>query len=200
MTPSADAPHARATKEPDLDRVLAADLRELVADLGTDDHTWTSLAMLERHLHHTVPSALGLTFVLPRSAAGPGVRVNLLRRRVEPIEVAVTLEIALAALALGTEGAVVLYASHRRAFAHLGSVLGLRPDDLVEQAPPASTIEPGIEGLHDRTTVNRGLGVLLNRGHDLVGARDELQYRAAENGTDLAGAARALLQDHHGGR
>lgn len=179
---------------PDLDRVLAADLRDLVADLGPDDHTRTSVAMLEHHLQRAVPSALGLTLVLAAPPTGAPVRVNVLRRALAPAEIAAVLEVPLDALVPEAEGSVVLYASHPRAFDHLAAALGLGPDDLGEQpAPPTRVLEPGIEGLRDRAVVDRGLGVLLNRGHDLDGARTALQQRAEESGTDLAAAARSLL-------
>lgn len=185
---------ARRDGQPDLDRVLAADLRGLVADLRTGEGTRTSLLMLEKHLDLSVPSALGLTLVLGGRARGPVVRLNLLRRAVQPDEVAAVLEIALSALVPRAEGTVVLYASHPRAFVHLGTALGLAPGDLAEQRTrPTRALVPGIEGLQRRATFDRALGVLLNRGYDLTGALTELQGRAEAARTDLGTAARTLL-------
>lgn len=187
----------------ELGRVLAADLRDLAVDLSAGGYTRTTLAMLEHNLRRSVPSALGATVSLSdrRDPLRP-VTVNLVPRTVHPEEVASVLSVPLVTLGTAMRGTVTFYASLPDAFhdlaADLGAAFDLAQDDLDRDArPPTRPIEPGITGLLDFSLVNRALGVLLNRGHSLPGARLELQSRAADARTDIVDAARAVLASEH---
>ena len=194
------------TSPPDVSRLvraLAADLRELGIDLGAGGYTRTTLAMLDHDLRRCVPSALGTTISLTDDQGSPQpVAMTCVTRTVQPDEIASVLRVPLGSLGPGVRATATFYASKPGAFRHvaadLASLVGTSRESLDHNVcPPVAPLEPGITGLHDFSLVNRALGVLLNRGHTLAGARRELQSRAARACTDVVEAARVVLASAH---
>lgn len=180
---------------PGLARALVADLHDLAVDLAVGGYTRTALAMLERDLHRCAPSALGATITLDRGPHHAAVQAHLVPRVVQPHEVRSALRIPLPVSDHAVDASVTLYAAAECAFADLAAdlahALGVTPD--LATALPDRPIEPGTQGLTDLTTVNIALGHLLNRGRTLSQAREELAHLAQQRHTDLARAARLLL-------
>ncbi|SDU86449.1 hypothetical protein SAMN04488544_1152 [Microlunatus sagamiharensis] len=176
---------------PGLARALVADLHDLAVDLAVGGYTRTALAMLERDLHRCAPSALGATITLDRGPHHAAVQAHVVPRVLQPAEVRSALRIPLPMSDDAVEASITLYAAAECAFADLAHALGVTPD--LATALPDRPIEPGIQGLTDLTTVNIALGHLLNRGRTLSQAREELAHLAQHRHTDLARAARLLL-------
>lgn len=179
---------------------LVADLCEITTDLAEGAYTRSTVAMLDRNLRRRIPSALGATITLthPDCPDGHPVEVHLVPRTVTPVMIRAALRVPLLQLTGAVRGSVTFYATEACAFADLitdlGALLAVDPAALDEHpALPDHPIEPGISGLVDLTVVNIALGILLNRGRSLTEARAELSRQAHQLDTDLATAARALL-------
>lgn len=145
-----------------------------------------------------MPSALGAVVTVVRPPIDLPVTASFVERTIGPEEIRAALRFSLAALSETAVGSITLYAGEPGAFAELaGDLSGLLASEpgLLEQDPvlPARAVEPGIDGLEDFSRVNRALGVLLHRGHDLATARARLQRHADALGTDLLGAASVIL-------
>lgn len=187
---------SRSARPPlELAIALVADLRDLAVDLAEGGYTRTTLAMLDRDLRRCVPSALGATVSLVRGPDRTPLQIHLVSRTLEPDEVRATLRIPLRGPDPAVDASITLYASRVVAFADLAADLTDSLRVLVDQRPnlPQSPVEPGTSGLPDLTLVNIALGRLLNRGRTLAQARAELNKHATHHHTDLAGAARLLL-------
>ena len=173
---------------------LAADLRDLAVDLAVGGYTRTNLAMLERNLLRSVSSALGATITLTRGDGENPVLVHLVARALQPDEIHTALRVPLPATDTSFEASITFYAAKADAFADLAHDLAEHLGVEVEhQAPPAHPVEPGTNGLTDLTIVNIALGHLINRGRTLAQARTELAALAQHHHTDLAAAARTLI-------
>ena len=188
-------PEPEARQAPGLARALVADLHDLAVDLAVGGYTRTTLAMLERDLHRCAPSTLGATITLDRGPHHVHVQAHLVARVLQPDEVCSALRIPLPMSDRAVDASITLYAAAECAFVDLAADLA---DDLgvtldLATALPDRPIEPGIQGLTDFTTVNIALGHLLNRGRTLPQARDELARLAQQRNTDVARAARLLL-------
>ena len=190
----------------DLTQVLLADLRDLAIDATQASYTQTTIALLHRHLNRLIPSAFGATITITFDTLDSELRLDVVTRHVAPSEIRATLRIPLTALdtRTSTEGWIDLHAAERDAFDTLNAQLTLalraegradRPDEQHPRlvSPPDTPLTPGLSGFSDFTQVNLALGILWNRGLDFTQARTELQRRADHGGTDLAGAARILL-------
>ena len=190
---------------------LSADLRDLAVDLVAGGYTLTLMAMLERDLRRSVPSALGATITLSRGHDHSPVQIHLVARTLAPDEIRAALRFSLATPLLTSDSTpaptpgttfavtVALYAARAGAFADLATDLtDVLHVDVDQQPPlPDSPISPGTSGLTDLTQVNIALGHLMNRGRTLTQARAELARHATQHRTDLAGAARLLLDANH---
>ena len=195
------------TRPPLLAVALSADLRDLAVDLAAGGYTRTIMAMLERDLRRSVPSALGATITLSRGHDHAPVQIHLVARTLAPDEIRAALRFPLATPSLTPEStpgptfsvSVTLYAARAVAFADLAADLADVLHVEVDQQPPMpdSPISPGTSGLTDLTQVNIALGHLVNRGRTLVEARAELARLATHHRTDLADAARMLLDANH---
>ena len=199
------------TRPPLVAVALSADLRDLAVDLAAGGYTRTIMAMLERDLRRSVPSALGATITLSRGHDHAPVQIHLVARTLAPDEIRAALRFPLAAppptpeLTPGPMAgpafsvSVTLYAARAVAFADLAVDLADVLHVEVDQQPPMpdSPISPGTSGLTDLTQVNIALGHLVNRGRTLVEARAELARLATHHRTELADAARMLLDANH---
>lgn len=180
---------------PELPLAIAAHLRDLAVDLSEGGYTVTTLALLNRDLQRRVPSALGSTIELTRGAHHPGVRLNILARVVHPAEIGSALQVPLPSPVVSFTASITIYARQPEALndlaVELAAILGVPVDE--HPVLPEHAIEPGTGGLTDFTLVNIALGHLLNRGRTIDQARAELARHAHNYQSDLAGAARELL-------
>lgn len=182
----------------ELPRALAADLRDLAYDLNAGGWDRTSFALFEHNLRRSVPTALGATLTITEDSSNVPVSVHLVSRAVDPIEIASALEVRLTDLLPAAVATVIFYAAQHAALDELGhqlaEVLDVQLHDLnLQPALPEHPLQPQVVGLIDLSTVNRALGVLMNRGHSITGAQDELRDRARNAKIDLVTAAQALL-------
>lgn len=180
---------------PGLPLVIAAHLRDLAVDLSEGGYTPTTLALLTRDLRRRVPSALGSTIELTRGSTHPGVQLNLVARVVHPDEIRSAIRVPLPSPMVSFTASITIYARQPEALNDLAVELAAILEVPVDEHPVLSqrAIEPGTAGLTDFTLVNIALGHLLNRGRTIDQARAELARHALDHKSDLAGAARELL-------
>ena len=179
-----------------------AELTDLLDEPGTD--LQAVLAVLVDDLMTAVPSFLGLTISIP--TAGTEVTVNLLDPHLADA-VTSSLLLPLAALGIagtggtgGTGGTIVFYAAQPGAFVDLAAdtrfAFGLDGQVALDQHLPSMdgpVASSGMSGHIEASTINRALGVLLDRGHTPQAARSVLQRRADRDGVPLHHVARQLL-------
>jgi hypothetical protein len=182
-------------------RVLAADVRDLALDLQAGTYTRTTVAMLQRDLRRAVPSALGasISFDLDVPSGVPKT-INLVERILDPDEIAAGLRLPLMLPQQSLRGSLLLYASKPGAFDDvvddLSNMLNTPLDEADREPPlPRQPVSPSVVHVEDFSLVNDALGVLINRGHSLTGARNQLQDEASRTGTGLPRAARKLLDE-----
>ena len=197
----------------DLPAALAAALGELVLsspDLDEDvqDELPISLSSLVEGLRTAVPSFQGLELVL--ADRGQAVVLTALAPDVDRARIATSLRLALSALdplslaqeASGltfwaaTPGALVDLAADLR-FALFGppvagSVIDHRALRLDADLEP-STVESGLLGVSEVSTVHRAVGLLIGHGYHPDEAYDELVQRAAQADLSVLACAAALL-------
>jgi len=181
---------------------LVTDLRDLAIDLAADSYSRTTLEMLQRDLRRSVAAALGASITVPGTRAREAaLQLNLVRRTVQPHEIATGLELRLNRFCATAAGAITFYATAPHAFVQLAtdlaSVLQLSPGDLDPHPPlPVEPLHPGISGLQDLSVVNQAVGILMGRGRSLHQARAELRHRAMESGTGLLEAAHTIRDSY----
>lgn len=192
----------------ELSVALAADLRDLTGGLLRGGYTQTTIALLDRNLRHSVPTALGASLVIDRVDVGGTLRLDLVTRTVDPAEVRAAMRVHLDDVRPDVRGWVDFFASVAGAFdrlaADLRRVLSSGPGEpadgpevgveVDEQAPlPTRPLVPGLSGLTDFSRVDHALGILLNRGYTLPAARELLRCRALQTGTDVQAVATDII-------
>ena len=191
---------------------LITHLRDLAA--ATDDDTlYDALATLVAHLTTTIESYCGL-HVTVADHEWP-VTITAFTQDAAPPVTSLRLPLRLVSMLRSGGSRIVFYAARPGALvdlaADLGHVLGvptttsarggetaaLDRGDTAEvrldgDLPPVS-LASGIAGLEELSTINRAIGVLIGRGHELEGAREILRRGAAASGTDTHQYASRLL-------
>lgn len=150
--------------------VLTRALDDPEIDLETQLHT------LITAVEAAIASYLGMTMTI----AADGHEVSLTVDAPGATPIATSLVIPLTAVSTAEAGSTLtLYAATPGAFvdlaADLGYALGLPDAAMVLDTDLAPTIGPGFTGLAGQSTTNRAMGVLLDRGHTLESAREELR-------------------------
>lgn len=196
----------------DLPADLVPHLRDLVGSIGAgDDIVADSLAALVEDLEVAVSSYQGLQLTLVID----GWPISLTAfADLDAPPPATSLHIALSSVGRGfdQESQAVLYARTPGAFIDLAADLdylqrgreptpaayagnGHRPAvELDADLPPASVVS-GLSGLTEYATINRAVGVLIDRGHLPDHARAALSRAAATDGLGLSDYAARLLRE-----
>jgi hypothetical protein len=182
----------------DISAALVADLSALSEALDDDVDLETTLRHFAATATLAVPSYLGMTITI--IIDGHKVRFTVAEHPGGERDVATSLLVLLADLAGGEAGSSLeLYAATPGAFvdlaADLGYALQVGPDVLTldTHLTPAAH-ESGLHGLADLTHINQAIGILLDKGHTLDGARTELQRVAHRAETTLRVAAQDLVR------
>jgi hypothetical protein len=159
------------------------------------------LSVLLDDLTAAIPSFLGLTMTIGTDGHD-GADVSLTLLPVGSVDaVGTSLLVPLDAVdGAASDATVIFYAAHPGAFVDLAAdtELALRLDGrlMLDQHFPSTAplpATPGLTGLTAASTVNRAVGVLLDRGHSAAQARDLLQRRADEEAVTMHEVAQALL-------
>ena len=201
----------------DLSTGIAAHLYVLVKSIGAGDDTLTgSLAALAVDLRTAVTSYLGLRLTLVLD----GWPVTLTAfGDIDGVRPATSLRLTLSSIGPGfdPESRVVFYAASPGAFVDLAADLsylhrvrgpagtayadgeverdGRRPAVALDVELPPESVASGFSGLTEYATINRAVGVLIDRGHQPERAQATLRRGAAAHGLALpAYAAKFLLE------
>ncbi len=200
----------------DLPRDLASHLRDLVRGIGSgDDSVTDSLAALLLDLRAAVSSYQGLRLTLVLDG-WPVILTAF--ADIDGTRPATSMRMTLAGLGqnFDPESRIVFYAGTPGAFVDLAADLsyfdrvrqptpttyasdddrdGHRPvTELDVDLPPASVVS-GFAGLTEFATINRAVGVLIDRGHPPIHAQATLRRGAAANGLALPLYAARLLKE-----
>ena len=133
-----------------------------------------------------MPSLLGwkLTFTVQ----GRPLSLASIHPRVDTGDVCASLHVPLSRLLSPTaDGQVTLYAAEPGAFtmlaADLATALHLPADQLWFDRDLEPDLTSGLTGLRELSAMNRAIGVLVERGHTLVSAEEQVERQSAV--TDL---------------
>lgn len=182
LTPSLAADLALLTEAEDDSR---PDLSDVIAVLGDD-------------LVAAVPSYLGLAITIV--TGGHRVTVTALVDDHRDDHVGSSVCLPLAPISAAEPGSqLVLYAARPGAFSDLAAdvswALGLPLDAaVIDRNLTRAAAQSGTSGLHELSSVNRALGVLVDTGHTPGGASDELHRLAALAGSTLLAAAVLIIE------
>jgi hypothetical protein len=179
-------------------------LTQLSNSIGLDpDALSAPLTSLVTHLRAAVPSFCGLHLTI--AGEGHPVMLTTFRRRHDSDPIRTSLRIRMVALGPGydEESQVVFYGSTPGAFVDLAADLGYSLAPVSSRGtptPPAGsgkhrlivldadlpprTTRSGITGLDERSTIDRAVGFLIDRGHQPDDARAQLRREAAVAGVD----------------
>jgi hypothetical protein len=178
-----------------LSSVLAADLGLLsLAVQDADDDLATRLQSFDADLRGAVSSYLGLTVTIALDEHEIAFSMNE-----HADEIRTSLRIPLTAVAGNDVGSsVVLYAAVAGAFVDLAADIGfalamdasrlLLDEHLVPRIPVGAII-----GLRAQATINRAIGVLIERGYTPEWARAELRGHARAGVSDMVASAQYVL-------
>jgi hypothetical protein len=191
----------------DLLGALASHLRGLVDNLGTEDDTLTdSLEALASLLVAVVPSYLGfrLTLVID------GWPITLTEFSVldgERPATSLRLNLSTQGSGFDPDSQIVLYAANPGAFVDLAADIdylhrqgepddghGPRPAVALDIDLPPITLVSGFLGLNEYETVNRAIGMLIQRGQEPAEARATLHRDARASGLAVHLYADQLLE------
>ena len=163
---------------------LADDIKELSTDLEQSrDQVDQSLATLRRDLRLAVRSSLGLTIII--SFENQPVTLTSLDHLTVGADIATSLKLPLPPTAPTEDGSITFYAGVPGAFVDLAADLAHSldlPDDLItldDDLDPSTT--SGLAGVDEFSTINRAIGVLLERGTHLISTDPAGGARAAES-------------------
>lgn len=199
----------------ELSAALTTHIRVLAHRVEVDhDQTVDAVDALTFDLTHAVASYRGLQLVLHEQ--GHPVTLTLLDPTVQPHQIAASLRLRLPAI--GVPGAdplstISFYASAPGAFVDLAADLSyaLEPHDPVARHTQAAsaashraisvddpllptTMESGLVGARDLSTINRAIGMLIGEGLDPDDAREELARRAAAGHSTILACATQLVR------
>lgn len=183
-----------------LSAALAADLTMLTQALGRDDvDLQTELGELAAELRRAVSSYLGLSVTITMNTgqisfgAGEDPRPLAAASLLIPLSVTANprVETTLVLFA-ATPGAFVDLAADLAVVPGVGSSALVLDGHLSRLAGPADSV--GMDGLPAYVTINRAIGVLVDRGHTPDAARRELHRRAESDGNRLPVVAEQVLR------
>lgn len=175
---------------------LAAQLRILGGDPDGGDLLAARLTEIGRGIAVAVPSCLTVSIVLPDLGTELVARVAT-RGAAGPVGASLAVS-----LPLRPGGSLVIRATDPGAFVllcyELGDALGLGTGSMELDRhltlPPVGTNESLSASVLDERTVQRAIGVLLDRGLSPQAARDDLRRRAEAAGSSTGDVARSLLE------
>jgi hypothetical protein len=191
MTFPADSPNFSAH----CSAALAAHLASLSEGLDRPrDEIETHLDRLLTALVEAVPSLLAMTVTVTVD----GYDFSFTAAQPEPSGVRTSLLIPLpSTIAAGSDSTLVLYAATPGTFidlaADLAHALHVELATLILDAHLSVPEPAGMSGLHDYTTINRAIGVLIARGDTPEAAQQRLHRLASQDGGNLAATAAELL-------
>ena len=186
------------SRQVDLTDGLLSDLRHLVDGLDADPSVVLApLEALRGQLRQTVTSFTGL-----RLTIGPEHHPVVLSDFVSTragLDVRSSLTVPLSSFAMmATDGEITFFAGLAGAFVDLAAdlrfALGLSEDalDLDQQLTPLGPFN-AVSGLVERSTINRAVGVLIDRGQTPEAALTDLRRRAVATEASLVAAAGDVL-------
>jgi hypothetical protein len=179
-----------------LSAALAADLAALSDALDDGTDLRSLLATLIDDVTAAVESYIGMTMTLMTCAHEVSFTV---REPVEDREIQTSLRIPLGNGAAPNGGiSLTLYAAVPGAFvdlaADLSFALSVVPSRFqLDGQLTAPDGNAGVDGLAVLSAINQAVGVLIDGGHTLESAHDELRRLAEAHGGNLAGAAASVL-------
>ena len=191
----------------DLLSSLASHLRGLVDNLGTEDDSLTdSLDALASLLVAVVPSYLGFRLTLVVDEWPITLTVLSVVDGERPAT-SLRLNLSTQGSSFDRDSQIVLYAANPGAFidlaadtdylhrrGHLGDGHQPRPAVALDIDLPPMTLVSGFVGLTEYETVNRALGMLIQRGQQPAEARATLHREARSNGLAVHRYADRLLE------
>lgn len=181
----------------DMSPTLAAQLAALTLALGEPGDLEATVRALAHHVKTAITSYLGMTVAV----IADGYRISFtVREDSGPVPaVAASIRIPFDGGAGPDAGSsLVLYAAAPDAFVDLAADLsyawGLRPGMIAIDshlvAPPAGS---DMSGLSAHRSINQAIGILVDEGHTVASAREELNRLADRRGGDLQDAAQRVL-------
>lgn len=199
----------------DMSAALTNQINNLCGHDEVDNHQAAeAVTALTHDLTRAVKSYLGLQLVL--LGHGHPVTLTVLHPEGKPCQIATSLRLSLAAL--GVPGAdpgstLTFYAHKPGAFVDLAADLGYalqrtpsgggRAPSRHENDQPAiglddqampTTIQSGVTGAAELSTINRAIGIIISQGHHPDEAEPELTRRAVETGLSVLACATLLVR------
>jgi hypothetical protein len=179
----------------DLPAAVLVHLHDLLASIGQDDHDLSeTLASLTTALCSTAESYCGLQLTLVENQWP--VTLTAFAGADPPIRTSLRLPLALVSRRVDSEGWVIFFASTPGAFtdlaADLSHALGGVRVELDADVPPLPR-DSGLTGLAELTVLNRAVGILVARGHDIEHAHQLLRRDAAAAGVEAHVYAAQIL-------
>jgi hypothetical protein len=180
----------------DLPAAVLVHLHDLLASIGQDDHDLSeTLASLTTALRSAADSYCGLQLTLVKNE-WPVTLTAFAGAADPPIRTSLRLPLALVSRRVDAESWVSFFASTPGAFtdlaADLSHALGGVQLELDADVPPLSR-ESGLTGLAELTLLNRAVGMLVARGHDIEKAHQLLRRDAAAAGVEAHVYAAQIL-------
>ena len=181
---------------------LSAALTSHVHDLSmsvTEDAAPDTLGALAADLERAVPSYLGLQLVLYDS--GHEVTLTAFDPTSTPDLIATSLQVTLSALGVpGAEpsSSITLYAATPGAFVDLAADIAYAANlnhELVLDQHLATRPVSGITGTRKLSVINIAIGILIDHGHTVDHAPQELQRLALTHGLDTHQMADRLVTE-----
>jgi hypothetical protein len=184
----------------DISTPRAANLKNYPASLDDGNENFRHLAEsideLSTGARQAVSSLLGLSITV--TVDGQDVTLTSMPDSVEASDIGSSLAVPLSAIMPIAGGVAVLYAGKPGSFVDLAADLRhvlqqadgeLRMDENL--LPPTLS---GLTGAHELSTINKAIGVLIDRGFPPEDAKDELQRQARMSHCQLHQAAEQLLE------
>ncbi len=195
---------------------VLAHLRTLTISIGpADDVLQNGLADLVGHLHATIPSYCGLELTL-LDHGWPVTLTDFSELDHQPLSTSLTLSLGLIIGGAGPGSRVTFYASAPGSLVDLAADLahalgvpvtarspvdgdpaadGRHPAGIsLDTALPPRTLESGMVGLEELSTINRAVGFLIDQGHRPIEAHDTIRRGAVAAGLAPHLFARRLLE------
>ena len=178
---------------------LAENIRDLFDGLDqSPSQVEKSLASLRRDLKLAVRSSVGLTLTI---AMEPDQRITLtsIDHFTESSDIVTSLRLPMSWASMETGSMIILYAGVPGAFVDLAADLSyslrLPPGTIVlDEDTTAPVSESGLTGTTESSTINRAIGVLIDRGYTPATAGAHLLHQAGELQRDLHQAATRILK------